>query len=150
VTIGAAVNCVCAVDDVDKLAFFVVEDPECAEADVSVKPGTCEAASSLVLGDTLHATFGEPVIVNGTYTVVATADEGYRFYPGEGVSEDGFEKTFEGTLPAQPTVCGDLTTLSLPNTGAGMPEGALWLGLTALGLGVAGVFVASRRAAAKR
>ncbi|MDQ2697393.1 MAG: hypothetical protein M3Y46_01225, partial [Actinomycetota bacterium] len=72
-TIGSAVNCECAVDTVNKLvAFAIVQNPECAEAEVSVTPATCLAAAGLVLGDTLHATFGEPVIENGTYTVVAT------------------------------------------------------------------------------
>lgn len=150
-TIGSAINCECVVDEVDKVDdLSIVENPECAEAEVSVKPATCEAAASLVLGDTLHATFGEPVIENGTYTVVATADDGYRFFPGEGVSEDGSTKTFEGALAPKKTVCGDLTTLSLPNTGGGTADGALWLGVFAIGLGVTGVLVATRRAAAKR
>ena len=147
-TINAAVNCVCAVDNVEKVASIVIFDPECAEAGVSVTPPTCAAPAALVLGATLHATFGEPVIENGTYKVVATSDDGYRFYPGAGVSDDGFEKTFEGVLPAQPKACGDLTTLSLPNTGGGIAGGALWLGLAGLVLGAAGVVVASRRAAA--
>jgi hypothetical protein len=150
-TIGSAINCVCKADSVNEIAAFsVVENPVCAEAEVSVKPATCEAAAGLVLGETLHASFGEPVIENGTYSVVATADDGFRFFPGEGVSEDGSTKTFEGTLAPKKTVCGDLTTLSLPNTGGQIADGALWLGVFAIGFGVIGVIVATRRAAAKQ
>ncbi len=57
------------------------------------------------------------MIENGHYTVVATADDGYRFAPGEGVSDDGFTKTFEGDLPGKLTNCGDLPTLALTGSG---------------------------------
>lgn len=142
ITITSATNCICYVPPtVDKAAEGDI-NPVCAEAQVSVTPPTCFAAGGLELGATLLATWGEPVIANGKYTVVATANDGTRFAPGEGVSEDGSTKTFEGDLPPALKNC-DLTTLAL--TGAGDSAAPLWLaGITIL-LGLTAVAVGYRR-----
>jgi hypothetical protein len=145
ITITSATNCVCYVPpsiEKDQISALGDINPVCAEAEVSVTPPTCFAAGTLKLGDVLSATWGEPVIENGHYTATATADEGTRFAPGDGVSEDGFTKTFEGDLPAQLKNC-DLTTLAL--TGAGDGGGLLWgAGLVIL-LGLTAVVAGNRR-----
>jgi len=135
VTIGAALNCQCAVDMISTLAeLVVVEDHVCAEAEVSVTPASCEAAGGLELGDTLYATWEDPVIEDGHYSVTAVADWGYRFLAGPGVSDDGAEKTFEGDLPPKLTNCG-----TLPVTGASGSGSLLWLGAIAVLLGIGAV-----------
>ena len=68
---------------------------EDAYAELTITPATCEAGESVVLGGTKFATWGK---VDGSYTVVATADAGHLFPAGEGVSKDGTTKTFTGTL----------------------------------------------------
>ncbi len=145
ITIDAATNCQCYVPTIEKdsISALVAIDPVCAEAEVSVTDPTCDASGELKLGDAILATWGEPVIENGHYTVVATADDGYRFEPGPGVSDDGFTKTFEGDLPAKLAVCGDLTTLAL--TGANGGGGLLGLAGLATLLGLTGVVVGYRR-----
>jgi LPXTG-motif cell wall-anchored protein len=71
-----------------------------ASAAVSFGDPSCFLPGALVLGDTVHATFGVPVYDGLKYTVVATAEDGYKFAPGENVSDDGSKKTFTGNLPA--------------------------------------------------
>ena len=150
ISIGAAVNCVCSVDRAIEndgpvlAALVIVENPVCAEAEVSVTPATCEASGSLVLGATLRAEFAVPSIMGGNYMVTAEADEGYRFYPGAGVSDDGFVKTFEGTLPSKLTNCGGLAV-----TGSSGGGDLFWLAALALMLGAGGVLVAHRRSTVK-
>lgn len=80
-------------------------EPKDASAAVSVTPATCEASGSLTLGDVTGATWGEPTTTGSTYTVVATADEGFVFQPdsspGVTVAPDGSTKTFTGELPGK-------------------------------------------------
>lgn len=64
-------------------------------AEITITPATCDAGESVVLGGTKNATWGK---VDGAYRVVATADTGFLFPAGEGVSPDGTSKTFTGTL----------------------------------------------------
>jgi hypothetical protein len=145
IDIAAAENCGCIVnqDRVEKASLtldLVALPTPCAEAEVSVTPPTCEAASTLVLGATFLAEFGDPEYEGAHYTVTATADEGYRFSPGEGVPPDGLEKVFEGDLAAKLTNCGGLAM-----TGSSGDIGApLWLAGIAL-IGGVGALVFSRR-----
>jgi hypothetical protein len=81
----------------------VVEDFCLATAVVSFGTPTCFAPGALVLGATEHASFGLPTINGEQYTVVATAEAGYHFAAGVGVSDDGSTKTFSGNLPAKLT-----------------------------------------------
>src|SRR5690606_22747341 len=55
--------------------------------------------------------------VDGTYTVVATALDGYAFPAGEGVSEDGSTKTFTGSLgQLSGDVCAEVASAALSTT----------------------------------
>lgn len=148
ITIWQAINCGCEVNvyeepnTKDKVLAELVVEPltPCAEAEVSVAPPTCEAASSLVLGDTFLAEWGDPEYEGLHYTVTAYADDGYRFYPGEGVPADGLTKTFEGDLAPKLTNCG-----GLPVTGAGDTGTPLWLAGLAVIAGIGALVVSTRR-----
>ena len=91
-----------------------------ATAEISFGEPSCSAYGALELGSTEHASFGDPVIVGGTYSVVAYADEGYNFEPGEGVSDDGETRTFAGDLPPKLTgaACGSIVVPTLATTPA--------------------------------
>ena len=144
-TITSATNCECFVPDqnqIDQVSALADLAPVCAEAEVSITPPTCAESGKLVLGEVLDATWGEPIIIDGHYEVIATANGGFRFAPGDGVSDDGFTKLFEGDLPPATGACGELTTLALTgNDGGNLP----WVAGLALLLGIGGVFVAYRR-----
>ncbi len=110
-----------------------------ATATVTIIAATCETPGRIEYGenDISNATFsGTPSGTTGPvdYLVEAVAYEGARFEAGDGVSEEGYVKTFEGTLsgvltgdacvlgetpqtPAQPEV--------LPETSAATPVVAL-------------------------
>ena len=147
IDIYAAENCGCTVNmDGPILSALapvdvIVLPTPCAEAEVSVTVPTCEAASTLVLGGTFLATFGVPVYANGHYTVTATADDGFRFYPGPGVPPDGLVKVFEGDLAGKLTNCGGLAV-----TGSSGDIGTpLWLAGFALIAGIGALVFSTRR-----
>ncbi len=52
-------------------------------------------------GSTYLAECGEPVLAGSHYSVTATADDGYRFFPGTGRATGWQSKVFEGDLAAQ-------------------------------------------------
>jgi hypothetical protein len=146
ITIYAAENCGCTVNEyleqeaaLQAIDAVVLPTP-CAEATVSVTTPTCDAASTLVLGATLFAEFGEPVYENGEYTVTAYADDGYRFFPGEGVPPDGLEKVFHGALAGKLTGCNQLAVTG----SSGDIATPLWLSGIAL-IGGIGALVWTRR-----
>lgn len=146
IEIAAAENCGCTVNmirsETASLALEAVALPTpCAEAEVSVTPPTCEAASTLVLGGTFLAEFGDPEYEGAHFTVTATADEGYRFSPGVGVPPDGLVKVFEGDLAPKLTNCGGLAM-----TGSSGDIGApLWLAGVALIAGIGALVFSTRR-----
>lgn len=77
--------------------------PLVATADVSIVAPSCTEGELLILGDTTgtNASWGAYVDLVGPealYTVVSTADVGYAFAAGPGVSLDGTTKTFTGSL----------------------------------------------------
>lgn len=87
-----------------------------AAASVTITPATCDAAATLVLGATTHATWGA---VTGSYSVTATAADGHAFpadsSAGVTVSADGKTKTFTGTLdPKKNPYSDDCGTLASP------------------------------------
>ncbi len=142
-----AKNCGCIVNKyIDIVTSLVIIDEvvlptPCAEAEVTVTPPTCEAASTLVLGARFLAEFGVPVYENGHYKVTADADDGYRFYPGPGVPPDGLVKVFEGDLAPKLTNCGGLAV-----TGSSGDNGApLWLAGIAIIAGIGALVFTSRR-----
>lgn len=74
-----------------------------ATADVALVPPSCDDGELLILGDTTgtNASWGDYVDLVGpevSYTVVSTADDGFAFAAGPGVSEDGSTRTFTGSL----------------------------------------------------
>ena len=73
-----------------------------ASASLSTTRASCDAAGTLVLGETVNAGWGEVAYNDNRYSVIATAAEG-RFPEGEGVSGYGATKLFEGALEAQLT-----------------------------------------------
>ncbi|MCS0498363.1 hypothetical protein [Protaetiibacter mangrovi] len=74
----------------------LVTVPLCAGASaaVTITPATCSAPASIALGAVTHASWGalSRSVGPGAYSVVATAESGYRFDDG------GTTKTFSGTL----------------------------------------------------
>ncbi|WP_308215086.1 LPXTG cell wall anchor domain-containing protein [Okibacterium sp. HSC-33S16] len=72
--------------------------PADAVAEVSVRPPTCDAPARLVLGAVTNATWSTPTaeVGPGTYSVIATADDGHTFANGEKTLT--FTSTLAGTL----------------------------------------------------
>ena len=145
ITIYAALNCGCTVneDNTDRLQAAAIDAlvaTPCAEAEVIVTPPTCEADGTFATGTTFLATFGVPELTGLHYKVTATADPGYRFYPGAGIPPDGLTKVFEGDLLPKLTNCG-----TLPSTGAADSGTPLWLAALAIMGGIGALVVSTRR-----
>ena len=70
-----------------------------AAAQISTTAASCGVGERLVLGGTLHATWGLPTLVEGPgqYSVTATADPNYRF--GDGLRSKTFTGSLAGPLP---------------------------------------------------
>ena len=73
--------------------------------------------------------------------MTATANGGYRFFPGPGVPPDGSVKVFEGDLLPKLSNCG-----SLPSTGAADSGTPLWLAALAIMGGIGALVFSTRRA----
>lgn len=132
------------------------EEEVIASASITITPASCETAATMTYGDIENAEFSGTAsgTAGGDYEVIATANKGAYFVPGDGVSENQSTMTFKGTLDPIVTegcVLGEetpetpVTPEVLPATGAATPFAtiailaALTGVLTLLGQGVRNV-----------
>jgi hypothetical protein len=87
---------------ISHIGYKILESPVPldATAAVDITPATCDTGETATPGALSHASWDSTDATEGPapYSYVATADADHLFPAGDGVSDDGTTKTFEGDL----------------------------------------------------